>query len=129
MTLCAYDGSFAAGLLEALSQVAQSRGPVLLVAYDSDYPPPLQLHRRIPDAFGLSLLLAPADSPRALATLRVRLSPQPPSRLAHSALEALRLAIPAARGLPLLERLARADSGVTALDYLDTARLTVEIGT
>jgi hypothetical protein len=26
VTLCAYDGSFAAGLLEALSQVAQSRG-------------------------------------------------------------------------------------------------------
>ena len=128
VTLCAYDGSFAAGLLEALSQVAQSRGPVLLVAYDCDYPPPLQLHRRIPDAFGLSLLLAPADSTRALATLRAGLSPLPPDRLAQPALEALRIAIPAARGLPLLERLARGGAGSVALDYLDTTRLAVEIG-
>ena len=128
VTLCAYDGSFAAGLLEALSQVAQSRGPVLLVAYDSDYPPPLQRHRPIPDAFGLSLLLAPVDSPRALATLRAGLSQQPATRLAQPALEALRLAIPAARGLPLLECLARGGAGVAALDYLDTARLGLEIG-
>jgi hypothetical protein len=127
VTLCAYDGSFAAGLLEALSQVAQSRGPVLLVAYDSDYPTPLQLHRRIPDAFGLSLLLAPADSRRALATLHAGLSPQQPSRLSQSALEALRLAIPAARGLPLLERVARGGTDVIALEYMDSARLAVEI--
>jgi len=128
VTLCAFDGSFAAGLLEALSQVAQSRGPVLLVAYDSDYPAPLQLHRRIPDAFGLSLLLAPPDSPRALATVRAGLSKQPPSHLEHPGLEALRLAIPAARGLPLLERLARGDAAAIALEYLDTTRLAVEIG-
>jgi hypothetical protein len=128
VTLCAYDASFAAGLLEALSQVAQSRGPVLLVAYDSDYPPPLQLHRRIPDAFGLSLLLAPADSPRALATLRAGLSPQSPSQLAHAALEVLRLSVPAARGLPLLERLARGSPGAVALEYLDSSSLAVEIG-
>jgi hypothetical protein len=128
VTLCAYDASFAAGLLEALSQVAQSRGPVLLVTYDSDYPEPLQLYRRIPDAFGLSLLLAPLDSPRALATLRAGLSSQPPSRLEHPELEALRLAIPAARGLPLLEQLARGGAAAIALEYLDTARLAVEIG-
>jgi hypothetical protein len=128
VTLCAYDGSFAAGLLEALSQVAQSRGPVLLVAYDSDYPPPLQLHRRIPDAFGLSLLLAPVDSPRALATVRAGMSPLPPTRLAHPALEALRLGIPAARGLPLLERVARGGAGVIALEYLDAATLALELG-
>ena len=64
---------------------------------------------------------------RALATLHAGLSPQPPSRLAHPALEALRLDIPAARGLPLLERLAHGGAGVIALDYLDTVRLAVEI--
>ena len=39
--LCAYDASFCAGLLEALTQVAVDRIPLLLVAYDTEYPEPL----------------------------------------------------------------------------------------
>jgi len=38
--LCAYDASFAAGLLEALTQVAVERTAVLLIAYDAGYPEP-----------------------------------------------------------------------------------------
>ena len=34
--------SFCAGLLEALVQVAVDEEPILLVAYDADYPPPMQ---------------------------------------------------------------------------------------
>ena len=40
--LCAYDASFAAGLLEALTQVAIERTAVLLIAYDASYPEPLR---------------------------------------------------------------------------------------
>ncbi|MBA3058681.1 beta-ketoacyl synthase chain length factor, partial [Rhodoferax sp.] len=40
--LCAHDGSFAAGLLEAMVQVMLEQTPVLLVAYDTDYPEPLR---------------------------------------------------------------------------------------
>jgi hypothetical protein len=131
VTVCAYDGSFAAGLLEAGIQVAQTARPVLLLAYDVDYPPPLQMQRRISDAFGLSLVLAPAGtgtgSVTALATLRLSLSQQAPSALAHPELEALRASCPAARGLPLLEQLARACSGQVVLEYLDSMRLAVEI--
>jgi hypothetical protein len=129
LTLCAYDASFGAGLIEALAQVAQRQEPVLLLAYDIDYPPPLRSHRPIPDAFGLSLLLAPIGSARAIAQLRVRLCREPSSALESPALEALRVSIPAARGLPLLERLARAHSGRSVIDYLDGTRLAVEIQT
>jgi hypothetical protein len=128
VTLCAYDASFAAGLLEALLQVTCEARPVLLIAYDADYPPPLHAQRRIPDAFGLSLLLAPAGSQQALASVRVSLCQQAASRLESSELEALRASIPAARGLPLLQLLAQSRSGTVILDYLDTARVAVEIG-
>ena len=135
VTLCAFDASFAAGLLEATIQVSQTARPVLLLAYDADYPPPLQSHRRISDAFGLGLVLAPvgasvgagAGSAVALATLRLTLSPEAPSALAHPELEALRDSCPAARALPLLEQLARARSGQVVFAYLDSLRLAVEV--
>jgi hypothetical protein len=127
VTLCAYDASFAAGLLEAAVQVSQQSQPVLLLAYDADYPLPLQAHRRISDAFGIALALAPVGAVQPLATLRLALAPAQPTRLAESTLETLRLSCPAARGLPLLERLAQARSGAVVLDYLDELRLAVEV--
>jgi hypothetical protein len=42
-------------------------------------------------------------------------------------LESMRASIPAARSLPLLERLAQRRAGTVVLDYLDTARLAVEV--
>jgi hypothetical protein len=83
--------------------------------------------RAISDAFGLGLLLAPSGSPGAIANLSVSLCQRAPSRLEHAQLEALRMAIPAARGLPLLQQLALRHSGEVVLDYLDTAQLAVEI--
>ena len=45
--LCAYDASFGAGLLEALTQAQIEQRPVLLVAYDAQYPEPLRRTRQI----------------------------------------------------------------------------------
>jgi hypothetical protein len=59
--LCAFDWSFAAGLLEAVTQVVVDRTRVLLVAYDVPYPQPLFAKRPIPEAFGVAFVLAPAD--------------------------------------------------------------------
>lgn len=126
-TLCAYDASFGAGLLEAAAQVSQEQRPVLLVAYDADYPPPLRAHRNIDDAFGLGLVLGPSDSARARSELTLAPSRRPAGRLDDPALESLRTSSPAARGLPLLESLAHARSGCLQLDYLDDCSLAVEI--
>jgi hypothetical protein len=125
--LCAYDASFGAGLIEALTQVVVDATPVLLVAYDTAYPEPLRSQRPIPDAFGVALLLAPAPGPASLARLTVDFTAAPAERLHDGALEALRSAIPAARSLPLLARLARRDPGRTVLDYLDGRHLAVEV--
>lgn len=124
--VCAYDGSFAAGLLEALSLVATAASDVLLVAYDVDYPMPLREKRSISDAFGVALLLRPAAGPRSLGMLAATCSMAPADTLASAELEALRLSAPAARSLSLLARIAAARAGASTLEYLDTQSLTVE---
>jgi len=128
IALCAHDASFGAGLLEALSQLRRGAGAVLLVSYDADYPPPMRDVRPIPDIFGVALLLTCDEARPALARLRVSLSDATTAAgLAIAQLEALRRSIPAARSLTLLERLAQRRSGALVLDYMDTARLAVEV--
>jgi len=125
--LCAYDASFAAGLLEALTQVAVERIAVLLIAYDAGYPEPLHRHRPIADAFGVALVLAPAAGAASQARLGASLSDAPADSMAEAALDALRVSIPAARSLPLLAHLARRSSGRVVLDYLAGQRLAVDV--
>lgn len=129
--LCAHDGSFGAGLLEALAQLACGAESILLVSYDLDYPAPLRSHRPIGDAFGTALLLCRTDAPAGQAhrrpRLRVGFTDAAASGMSNAALEALRREIPAARALPLLAVLAGGRSGRTVLDYLDGTRLEVEV--
>jgi hypothetical protein len=126
-SLCAHDASFAAGLLEALCQVAVEHTSVLLIAYDASYPEPMRSVRPIPDAFGVALLLAPGASARSLARLDLFFREAPADRMAEPALERLRSSIPAARSLPLLAHLARAAEGSVLIDYLDGASLALEV--
>jgi hypothetical protein len=128
-SLCAHDASFAAGLLEALCQVAVEHTAVLLIAYDASYPEPMRSVRPIPDAFGVALLLSPGASTRSLARLELSLSEAPADRMAEPALERLRASIPAARCLPLLAQLARAAEGTVVIDYLDGARIALQVST
>jgi len=125
--LCAFDASFCAGLLEALVQVTVDREPVLMVAYDAEYPDPLHRKRPVPDAFGVALALTPSAQPCSTARLEARLGTGCEDTMPDSELEALRTSIPAARSLPLLRRLAQGSAGCATLDYLDVARLIVEI--
>ncbi|WP_295385375.1 beta-ketoacyl synthase chain length factor [uncultured Thiodictyon sp.] len=125
--LCAYDGSFGAGLLEALTQMAVDGVGTLLVTYEAPYPEPLHAKRPHPAAFGLALVLMPQPGPRSLAALQVQLTQAPCDRLANANLEALRLQIPAARGLPLLQVLARGRAERVVLEYLDPLNLAVDV--
>jgi GNAT superfamily N-acetyltransferase len=122
-SVCGYDASFGAGLLEACALVHALGQAVLLLAYDAPYPEPLWAKRPVADAFGAALVLAPAATGRGLARLELELGAQAPSRLEDAALETVRRAIPTARCLPLLGLLARAEPGTAVLDYLDELRL------
>ena len=125
--LCAYDGSFGAGLLEALTQVAVDKTPCVLVAGDTGYPEPMHSVRKVYDALGIALVLAPIQSPQAIAKITVSMTDAKADRLEDTVLEAVRLSIPAARGLPLLHALALNQPGKVVLDYLGSTRLAVDV--
>ena len=125
--LCAHDGSFGAGLLEALTQVAVEGRVTLLVTYDMPYPEPLHAKRPLPSAFGIALALSPQRSAQSLARIELSLTDDAPDMLAEPELEMLRRAIPCARGLPLLQAVARGTGARVVLDYLAPLRLAVAI--
>jgi hypothetical protein len=113
--------------LEALTQVAVERWGTLLIAYDMPYPEPLHAKRPLPSAFGIALALMPERSAHSLARIEVGLADAEPDALAEPELEALRRAIPTARGLPLLQALARGMETRVVLDYLAPLSLAIMI--
>jgi hypothetical protein len=126
-SLCAHDGSFAAGLIEVATQVRCAQRPGLLLAYDTPYPQPLQALRPIPHSFGIGLVLSPVRTASTLATLGLRLGTEAVSTMPDGALESMRAQVPTARGLPMLAHLARGEAGSVVLAYLDDLSLTVDI--
>jgi hypothetical protein len=119
-SVAAFDGTFAAGLLEACAQVLTEHISILLVAHDTPLPEPLNSVRPMEASFGVALVLQAEPSARSLA----RLSLTPPameareSVLSVPALEVLRRANPVARALPLLAALAQPDCAHIALPYV-----------
>ena len=126
-SLCAFDGSFCAGLLEACALVRSGGEAVLLIAYDAPYPEPLRAARPVPEAFGAALLLAPEPSGASLARIDLTMDERAPEAMADPGLEALRASIPTARALPLLARLARSEPGAARLGYLEDLSVAAEV--
>ncbi|MGO9039728.1 MAG: beta-ketoacyl synthase chain length factor [Steroidobacteraceae bacterium] len=125
--LCAFDASFCAGLLEALTQVTVDEESLLLIAYDTEYPDPMRSKRPIPDAFGAALVLTPRREAGSLARIEASLGFGACEALADAGLESLRATNPAARCLPLLRQLAMHVKGRTVLEYLDLSNTIVEV--
>jgi hypothetical protein len=125
--LCAHDASFGAGLLEAAAQAVVDDTSVLLIACDTTYPKPLQSVRPITADFAVGLVLSPRRGVRSLARIAIAVSADAGNRLSDSALEQIRAGVPAARALPLLQAIAKGESGACVLDYLDNSGLRVEI--
>lgn len=125
--LCAYDASFGAGLLDAMAQVVHDHVPVLLIAYDSEYPEPLFSKRPVPDCAGVALLLSPARTTHSLAGLQLQVTREVANTMSDVALEGLRTQIPAMRALPLLQSLAYRKRSSVCLDYLAPMQLLLEL--
>ena len=126
-SLCAYDATFAAGLLEAATQASQSGQACMLVAYDTVFPEPLRSLRPLSDAMGVALVLNPQRTAAARARLSISLVHATASTLPQTDLEHLRQQIPVARSLPLLNLLAQQASATVVLEYLDTLQLAVAV--
>ncbi|MDP3137752.1 MAG: beta-ketoacyl synthase chain length factor, partial [Burkholderiaceae bacterium] len=125
--ICAYDASFGAGLLDALSQVVIDQQITLLISYDSEYPEPLHSKRQLPDCGGVALLLTPEKTSRSLARISVSPTTANADSMAAPELEMLRRSIPALHSLPLLQKLACSDSGLLCLDYLPPMQLAIDL--
>lgn len=128
-SLCCYDASFAAGLLEAAAQVVADRNALGLIAYDHRYPHPLDAVRPIGSAFAVALVLTPEPTGRTFAVLDVSLMQDDAvaTPMTLAALEAVRAGVPAGRSLPLLAALARATPAAVILDYVGASRLRVAV--
>lgn len=125
--LGAFDACFGAGLLETLTQVVVDDTRVVFLACDTSYPEPLHSARPVADAFGIALVFAPQRSAKTLVKITISLTDADADCLEHAALERLRTTIPAARGLSLLHAIALRQYRRVVLDYLDSARLAVDI--
>lgn len=123
----AYDGSAAAGLLEAATQVAVEQADALLVAYDVPAPEPLLHARPLQSAAGIALALSAVPGAQRMAQLKLRLSPEPETPCADPLLDALRRANPALRLLPLLQACARQQAARFCLPYTLHTQLEVEV--
>lgn len=128
--LCAFDDSFAAGLLEAAVMATTEARAVALIAYDVRYPEPLASARDIGAAFAVALLLGPEPATNTFASLDLELRPRNarPTTSRIPDLEILRGNTPAARALPLLEALAREETAEIVLPYLAEMELTLRVG-
>jgi Beta-ketoacyl synthase, N-terminal domain len=133
-SICARDGSFALGLLEAAAYLACEQSAVALVAYDVPYPEPLNSKRHILAPMGIALLLDHADHPACIAQLSLQgldARALAPTQMQNAELEAIRRNIPAARGLPLLQALwlaaQQGTSQALVVDAGDTDSLSVQV--
>lgn len=126
-SLCANQGSFAAGLLEAALQSAAERRRVLLVAYDAPNPAPLAAAIPIVAPCGIALLLG-HEAAASLARLELGLAADGAvTPLADEGLERLRTGNSAGCALPLLAALARRRAARLLIEYLPGLHLAVTL--
>ena len=128
-SLCAFDGSFSSGFLEACTLAISAKQPVLLVAYDTPYPEPLRSVRPIDDSFGVALIINFKASVTTLSSVRVTLGKGVLSTIKNPELERMRRNVPAARCLPLLHSIACAyQNSSLALELFENQQLLLEVG-
>ena len=116
IAVSAFECSFAAGMLEALTQCAVDGQAVLLVGYDIAACGALAATNDSRGLLGVALVMAPQRSPRSLAALDWSLVSGATARIPLRSEAALPLATNAmADALPLFEALARGPSGELGL--------------
>lgn len=133
-SLCAYDASFAAGLLEACCQAISTGKQILLISSDVMYPFPLSDIRPLGSSFAVAMVLSTMTTNTALVKMKLRYTAESASRIETSGLDDLRLSNPSARSLPLLQAIARkircyghSSSEMVHLEYLTPLSLEVTV--
>lgn len=128
-SLSAYDCSFAAGLLEAASQLAWRGGRLLLICADMPYPEPLRGARPVTLPFAAALLIGGERSDASFAVIEIAMGNAAAAAddMPDAGLERLRKDNPSARALPLLAALAGTRGTTVVLDYVSGGKLGVTV--
>lgn len=124
-SVCAYDVSFAAGLIEAATYATVERQPVMLIASDLPYPAPLHGIRPVEESFAAALLMTPTAHVGSLMGWEISLQPHRTITAFPEGLPESLRSNPAARCLPLLAVLARGTAETVVFEYSDDTDLVV----
>ena len=125
-SLCAFEGSFAAGLVEGAAQAVAEHRNVLVVAYDLPYPSPLSSLWNVTMPFSVALLLAPAGSAGG-RTITIAIADERLESSWPDGVPAELRTNPAAASLPLLASLASPQRSRVVLPYLSSNAVVVAI--
>lgn len=130
-SIAAWDGTFAAGLVESAAQLATDANELLLVAYDVPVSGKLDSHRHFCAPFACALALSNTDMTAPIASLQISIESAVqdtalPSELG-TALDSLRLGNPAARSLSLFHAIATRRHGQLYLPYLADTSLCIRV--
>ena len=125
ISICAYDVSFAAGLIEAAAYATVERQPVMLIASDLPFPAPLHTIRPVEESFAAALLLSPTATGRTFMRWEIHLEPHRTITAFPEGMPEDLCSNPAARCLPLLAVLAGRTAETVILEYSDDSDLVV----
>lgn len=124
-SLCAFDYSFAAGLLEAAAHTTIEQEAVLLVGYDLPFPEPLRAVRNVAHSLAVAFVLAPPRYGASLMRWWIELESPRPQTGIPDAIDRTVHANPMARSFPLLSVLASGQPQSIVLDYSNEQSLVV----
>jgi hypothetical protein len=133
ISLSGCDFSVATGLLEAQALISVEQLPLLLVFSDVAVVPPMNAKRPVNHPFAAALWLTPQQTANTFARLNLQLIPAgEPKRavtnqLSNRDLELLLNDNPAARILPVLELLAKEQSGTVLIQMAGSQTLQVSV--
>ncbi len=123
--VCAYDLSFAAGLLEAAAQTIVEHQPVMLIASDLPFPVPLHAFRPVEHSFAERILMTPSAAKTSLMRWDIGIEPSLSGHVlsGKNSPASSRDSNPSSTLSHCLEAtLARGKTETVSLDYLDDDR-------
>ena len=128
-SICAWDQSFAVGLMDAAVQVSTEQRSVMLCAYDMVVPEPLNKVRCISIPFATAIILSTQKSAQSLAELHLSLkaTDDDDSKVSITELDNLMSKNPIARALPLLSQIAGKETGRVLLESTGSQKLCIEV--
>lgn len=127
-SICAYDSSFAMGLVESVSQLRAGYDDVLLVSHDMPCDEPLHSLRPLYTEFAVGLHLTTRKENNLLPELNISFDKKSEeSCLSNIELELIRKGNPAATSLPLLEVLAQNRKASVNIPLSEFRQLTITV--